>query len=58
MIMRERKPKPEQLTFWPHLGLPDKKQRKASAKPDLSSSKPLYKSQQAPLGKTRKAKAQ
>jgi hypothetical protein len=56
--MRKSKTKAEQLTFWPSLGLPDKEQRKASAKPDLSSSKPLYKSQQPPLGPTQKVKAQ
>lgn len=49
--------KPQQLTFWPHLGLPDKERRKPS--PQISQAAlPLSKSQQPPLGRTQKVKAQ
>lgn len=56
--MRKSKTKAEQLTFWPSLGLPDKERRKTPENPDLSSSNPLYKSQEPLMSQTRKAPAQ
>jgi hypothetical protein len=57
MIMGKSKTKAEQLTFWPHLGLPDKERRKPSAQISQAALA-LSKSQQPPLGPTQKVKAQ
>ena len=55
--MRKSKTKAEQLTFWPHLGLPDKERRKPS--PQISQAAvSLSKSQSPPMGQTQKVKAQ